>query len=934
MIPADSPTPAKRKYVRAVGPRLRVLLSICLGLFAALGANSVYLSSITFLEWSTKQVYQNYFYQIMFLAHLALGLLLVVPTIIFGIGHIINSHDRPNRRAVRVGYVLFAVTLILLITGIALTRIGSFKLVGTARTLSYWAHVITPLLAVWLFVLHRLAGPRIQWKLGLSWAGAVAVVVGAMVLLHKQDPRQWNVAGPKEGAQYFEPSMARTASGNFIPAKTLMMDDYCLKCHKDSYQGWFHSSHHFSSFNNPPYLFSVRETRKVSLERDGSVKAARWCAGCHDLVPFFSGAFDDPNFDDVRHPTSQAGITCTACHAITHVNSTIGNADYTIDEPIHYPFAFSTNSILQFVNQQMVKAKPEFHKKTFLKPLHKTAEFCSTCHKVSIPYALNHYKEWLRGQNHYDSFLLSGVSGHSARSFYYPPTAKENCASCHMPLQPSEDFGAKMFSGTNVASIHDHFFPAANTALPHLRGDLASVKRQQEFLKGCARIDIFGLKVGGTIDSPLIAPLRPEVPQLKRGQKYLIEAVVRTLKLGHPLTQGTVDSNELWVDAKITSQGRVIGRNGGLGPYNTVDPWSHFLNVYMLDKEGNRIDRRNPQDIFTPLYNHQVGPGAAAVVHYALLVPEDIQGPITVHLKLQYRKFDTTYMQYVSGKTYTNDLPITTIGEDTLSFAVEGTTTVPNNEPSKVDLWQRWNDYGIGLLLEGDKGSEKGELIQAAQAFTQVEMLKKADGPLNLARVYFKEGRLEDAVIALQRASKFDPPAPRWTVAWLNGLVNKQNGYLDQAIKEFRSILEDKYPEIETRGFDFSKDYEVINELGQTLFERSKQARSNPDQQRELVAGAIEQFKKTLALDSENLAAHYNLSLLYRNIADKTKAEYHQAQHEKYRPDDNARDRAIANARRANPAADNAAQSIVIYPLNRPGAFELPAPPVLQTAAP
>ena len=213
------------------------------------------------------------------------------------------------------------------------------------------------------------------------------------------------------------------------------------------------------------------------------------------------------------------------------------------------------------------------------------------------------------------------------------------------------------------------------------------------------------------------------------------------------------------MDAKITSQGRVIGRNGGLGPYNTVDPWSHFLNVYMLDKEGNRIDRRNPQDIFTPLYNHQVGPGAAAVVHYALLVPEDIQGPITVHLKLQYRKFDTTYMQYVSGKTYTNDLPITTIGEDTLSFAIEGTTTVPNNEPSKVDLWQRWNDYGIGLLLEGDKGSEKGELIQAAQAFTQVELLKKADGPLNLARVYFKEGRLEDAVIALQRASKFDPPA-------------------------------------------------------------------------------------------------------------------------------------------------------------------------------
>jgi hypothetical protein len=130
-----------------------------------------------------------------------------------------------------------------------------------------------------------------------------------------------------------------------------------------NYQGWFHSAHHFGSFNNKAYLFSVKETREVALKRDGNVKASRWCAGCHDVVPFFSGAFDDPNFDLENHPTSQAGITCTACHAITHINSTVGNADYTIEEPIHYPFAFSTNAVLQFINQQLVKAKPDFHKK-------------------------------------------------------------------------------------------------------------------------------------------------------------------------------------------------------------------------------------------------------------------------------------------------------------------------------------------------------------------------------------------------------------------------------------------------------------------------------------------------------------------------------------------------------------------------------------------
>src|SRR5437660_3800826 len=538
--------PPKKIYERAVGPRLRILLLFIFGLVAVLAANSVYLGAISFLEWlknDPNQTYQNWFYMVMFGVHLALGLLLVLPLVIFGAVHIRNAHDRPNRRAVKVGYVLFTTSLVVLVTGLLLTRIDifQFKNVGLknpqARSLAYWAHVITPILAVWLYILHRLAGPRIQWLVGLKWAVAVGAVVLGMVLLHSAHPKR-NQIGSVEGEKYFQPTLARTETGNFITARTPMMDAYCLKCHEDAYNGWFHSAHHFSSFNNQPYLFSVRETRRVALKRDGNVKAARWCAGCHDVVPFFSGAFDDPNFDDVNHPTAQAGITCTACHAITRVNSTKGNADYTIDEPLHYPFAYSKNPTLQYINQQLVKAKPEFHKKTFLKPFMRTPEFCSTCHKVSIPQDLNKYKEFLRGQNHYDTYLLSGVSGHGARSFYYPEKSVTNCAGCHMPLKPSADFGANFFNPTNDSTrfIHDHLFPAANTGLAFLRDQPAVVEAQQKFIQGTVRVDIFGVREGGTIDGALAAPLRPNVPPLKRGQKYLLEVVLRTLKVGHPFT--------------------------------------------------------------------------------------------------------------------------------------------------------------------------------------------------------------------------------------------------------------------------------------------------------------------------------------------------------------------------------------------------------------
>jgi tetratricopeptide (TPR) repeat protein len=950
--PGLQPRPPRQPYVPAVGPRLMILLIVVASLVALLGANSVYLFSVTVMEAATGHVYQNYFYQVMFLVHLVLGLLLVGPYLAFGFAHMVATKHRKNYRSMRIGYALFTAGVLVLVSGLLLMRVAGFDLKHPlARPIVYWLHIAAPLAAGWLYWLHRLAGPKIRWKWGLGYAAVVAAATLVFVGLHSQDPKQWNVSGPKEGDKYFEPSLARTANGQFIAADTLMMDDYCLKCHQDAYKGWFHSAHHISSFNNPAYLASVRETRTVAFNRDGNVQASRWCAGCHDPVPFFSGAFDDPKFDDVNHPTAQAGITCTVCHAITHVNSVKGNADFVIEEPSHYPFAQSESPLLQFVNEQLVKAKPSFHKKTFLKPFHKSAEFCSTCHKVHLPYELNHYKEFLRGQDHYGSYLLSGVSGHGARSFYYPEVAQTNCNGCHMPLQKSQDFGAQFFDGTQKLQIHNHLFPAANTAVPWFRDQPDIIAAHQKFLEGVTRVDIFGLKEGGTIDSPLAAPLRPEVPTLKPGQPYLLETVVRTLKMGHHLTQGTVDSNELWVDVTLTSNGKVIGRNGAIGEDGHVDPYSHFINVFMLDRDGNRIDRRNPQNIFVPLYNHQIPPGAGQVVHYGFRLPDGQRDPVTIEVRLQYRKFDQTYADmfakaakpgdnpirgYTPGQPYRNPLPVTTLAADSITLAVEGGPASAAAPEVKIPVWQRWNDYGIGLLLEGQAAGGKGELRQAEDAFRHVEALKRFDGPLNLARVYFTEGRLDEAVEALQRASTFtDPPAPPWTTSWLSGTVNRQQGRLDEAVQNFRDVLTMRTAETVKRKFDFRLDFEVINLLGQTLFDRAQQIR-DPDRKAERdeqLRAAVAQFEKTLSIDPENVTAHYNLGLLFTQLGDEARAKHHQELHARYKPDDNARDRAIAAARRKYPAANFAAEALVIYPLQRPGAPGLPADSVPPTQA-
>ncbi|MEE3053298.1 MAG: multiheme c-type cytochrome, partial [Planctomycetota bacterium] len=496
------------KYVPAVGPRLKKLLYAVLGLFSLLFINGAYLVGITLAEWSSGETIQNYFYLNMFLVHLVLGVLLILPFLVFGIIHIRNSRDRKNRIAARVGYALFGTGLLLILSGVLLTRVEGLIEVREPmlRSVAYWAHVLSPIFIIWLFILHRLAGPKIQWRRGLALAGVAGSFAAVMIIWQYQDPRRWDEEGPESGTQYFFPSLARTATGNFIPAETLMMDGYCKECHADAHEGWSNSVHRFSSFNNPAYLFSVRETRKAMMERDGNVQGSRFCAGCHDPVPFFSGAFDtekafdDPDDDLQGHSTAQAGITCTVCHAITNLNSPRGNSDYTIEEPMHYPFASSDNSLLRWVNRQLVKAKPAFHKKTFLKPLHKTPEFCGTCHKVHLPEELNKYK-WLRGQNHYDAYHLSGVSGHGVTSFYYPPKAQADCNGCHMPLESSDDFAAGYFDSTGDLKIHGHQFPSANTAIPKLLGLPEKVNdAHRRFLEGVMRLDIFGVKKGGQID--------------------------------------------------------------------------------------------------------------------------------------------------------------------------------------------------------------------------------------------------------------------------------------------------------------------------------------------------------------------------------------------------------------------------------------------------
>src|SRR5262249_41355854 len=157
------------------------------------------------------------------------------------------------------------------------------------------------------------------------------------------------------------------------------------------------------------------------------------------------------------------------------------------------------------------------------------------------------------------------------------------------------------------------------------------------------------------------------------------------------------------------------------------------------------------------------------------------------------------------------------------------------------------------LLLEGPaKGGQKGELRQAEGVFRKVADLGRADGWVNLARVYQKEGRIPEALGALEKAAAHkEPPAP-WVINWLTGQINVRKAMFDEAIQNFESVLTTRIPE---RKIDLSLDFEVNNELAHALYMRSKDPSLKPDspERRDYLMKAIAAYQRTLAIDSEDV---------------------------------------------------------------------------------
>ena len=317
-------------------------------------------------------------------------------------------------------------------------------------------------------------------------------------------------------------------------------------------------------------------------------------------------------------PAPRPASPAWAATPITAVNSPRGNGDYSIEDPPRYPFAFSDNAFLEpSIASSSRPSRPSTRRPCSSRA--QRAEFCSACHKVHLPRALNRYR-WLRGQNHYDSFLLSGVSGHRVDSFYYPPRPARPAPTATCRRRLGRPGGRDLGEGCALRT-RSHVRRREHGGAPHARAAGHEHERRFEILEASRAGGHLRAQGGRQHRGTAARAPASGAARAAAGARYLLEVVVRTTGLGHELTQGTSDSNELWLD--LTVRAGDAPRSAAPGRSTPRGRRSLGLLPQRLPAGQGRQPHRaaqRPGHLRRPLQSPD-SPGAAAVIHYALTLP-------------------------------------------------------------------------------------------------------------------------------------------------------------------------------------------------------------------------------------------------------------------------------------------------------------------------
>jgi Flp pilus assembly protein TadD len=621
------------------------------------------------------------------------------------------------------------------------------------------------------------------------------------------------------------PGNAAAEGDDFLPAGAFPDAAYCGHCHQEAYHQW-RQALHSNSFRAPFYRASVN-----ILIRTKGIEFARHCDSCHNPVGVLAGALNtgstlDRSFD-------RDGLTCATCHSIQSVQTKLGNGGFVMGVPA-VMVDEQGNRIPGIVPDAEILAHPDRHSQAVMRNILHTPEFCASCHKANLPPQLNSYK-WIRAFTAYDEWQNSKFSQRNPLTFYSADFT--SCQGCHMMRQAIKlpDPGAKN------GYLASHRWLAGNTAVPFYYGFDEQLDQTIEFLKSgkYINVDLFALKAesGG----PMLAPLGTKPFTLKPNQMVDAYVIVQNKNIGHSLVPEVRDLYEAWLQFTVKdASGAKIYDSGYLKPDGMLDERAHSFTNRPVDLTGSFVDNHKVFTIHSMAYDNTVQAGRSALVRYQFHVPEGAKSPLTITARVNYRHLRQSYLNNVLGKDHPA-YPVVELSATTRTLNIGDN---PPMTPLATDNpeWMRWNNAGIGYL-------DQLQYEDALQAFAQVVRLRPdyKDGYINLGITYIEWEKYAEARAPLEKALTLRPDDAR--ALYYMALVERRQRHTEAEVADLEKVVA-QYP--------YSRD--ARRELGISYYQ---QHRSDE---------AMQQFKALQAIDPDDVAAHYNLAILYRRMGMKQQA--------------------------------------------------------------
>jgi len=667
----------------------------------------------------------------------------------------------------------------------------------------------------------------------------------------------------------FSPSNARTIDGKLIPESDFFPASRCASCHQDTHAAWSMSLHR-NAAREPFY----RESADILLRTRG-IEFTRHCESCHTPVALFSGVLskDSGKTEAPFTKLDDEGVTCSVCHSIVEARVD-GTGSFTIRRPALIAKEDGTPVFGNFSDEQILADVPG-HKRAVMRPLLRTPEFCSTCHKVVAPPELNGYKN-IKGFSAYDEWQQSGASLESVLPFYRRD-ARADCRACHMPkIDSHNDRAAKN------GLIASHRWLGANTAAPLFYGQTEQADLIKKFLESnVLAVDIFALRREST--GELIAPMSAGENRiaLKPGEEIVAEVVASNRNAAHSFPPEVRDLYEAWVELKaVDDSGKTIFHSGYIKPDGMLDETAHVYKAILLDDSARVITRHQIWTTNVKAYDNTILPGRSDVARFRFRVPDD-GGERTVGIKLRarinYRRFNQEFTNYVLMMRNSKlDVPVVQMAEAEVVigqwFEVRGQRSeirsqkeTLNPKPrtlNRAQLARRWNDYGIGLLEQSQYGP-------ASEAFRRASELDPSDpnllvngaiAELRTERYGPEREQLRKAAVLLDRALRLKPMLAR--ARYWRAVVMRGDGKLAEAA-EALSALAKEYP----------RDREVQRQLGQTLYSLGRL-----DEARTALEAIVE-------IEPQDAGAYQLLAPIYASQGRKPEADRARALYLQWRDD-------------------------------------------------